>query len=80
MLMKTTEGVQLTSTCALFVSAPNQLDLRIRPEMLARWHRAGFRRCWGWKSIDTSKLDRFQPTDSAGREALPASFLGALGQ
>src|ERR1700687_185716 len=22
----------------------------IRPETLVRWHRAGFRRCWRWKS------------------------------
>jgi hypothetical protein len=60
--------------------ALNQLVLRIRPEVPVRRHRAGFRHCWRWKSIETPKLERFQQTDSAGCEALPALFLGALGQ
>jgi hypothetical protein len=60
--------------------ALNQLDPGIRPEMLVRWHRAGFRNRWSWKSIDTPKLDRFKSTDRAGSEPLPALFLGALGQ
>jgi len=60
--------------------ALNQLVLRIQPEAPVRQHRAGFRHCWRWKSIETPKLERFQQTDSAGCEALPALFLGALGQ
>jgi hypothetical protein len=27
----------------------------IRPEILVRWHRAGFRRYWRWKSLCVSK-------------------------
>ena len=48
----------------------------IRPETLVRWHRAGFRRYWRWKShprggrpqIDTDL--RVDPADEHGESAL----------
>jgi hypothetical protein len=75
-------GIKVVLTIALLAILELSARLAIkRPESVQlRWHRAGFRRCWNWKSIDTPKLDRFQPTDRAGCEALQALFLRALGQ
>jgi hypothetical protein len=33
----------------------------IRPETLVRWHRAGFRRCWRWKSRSLGGLPLIEP-------------------
>jgi hypothetical protein len=48
----------------------------IRPETLVRWHRAGFRCYWRWKSLPLggrpeieTKL-RIDPTDEQGETAL----------
>ena len=34
----------------------------IQPETLVRWHRAGFRRYWRWKSRNLAAGRRFQPS------------------
>jgi len=39
----------------------------IRPETLVRWHRAGFRRYWRWKSRNLGG----RPRIDAGLRALP---------
>jgi type II secretory pathway pseudopilin PulG len=41
--------VRLTNTDRWFPSILQVLTI-IRPETLVRWHRAGFRRYWRWKS------------------------------
>src|SRR5881275_3575502 len=38
----------------------------IRPETLVRWHRAGFRRYWRWKSLSVPKI-RFCNSGDEGR-------------
>src|ERR1700721_3526615 len=42
----------------LYRLAPDVLDALqiVRPETLVRWHRAGFRGYWGWKSNPGSGL------------------------
>jgi hypothetical protein len=40
-----------------FPSTPDVLTI-IRPETLVRWHRAGFRRYWHWKSRRRGGDDR----------------------
>ena len=48
--------------CELFPNARDALAI-VRPETVLRWHRAGFRSYWSWKS-------RRQP----GRPAVPAEI------
>src|SRR5438093_9868302 len=43
-----------------------EVEMTIRPEALVRWHRAGFRRYWRWKSRNLGSL----PPIDAGLRAL----------
>src|SRR5258708_32080221 len=49
----------------------------VQPETLVRWHRAGFRRYWRWKSASTGRaiadrggIARADPADEQGEFAL----------
>src|SRR5246500_3280942 len=51
----------------------------IRPETLVRWHTAGFRRCWRWKSRRRGGLPRVEtePRALIRRMSIENPFWGA---
>jgi hypothetical protein len=57
--------VQFTNSDRLFFVQLYQVMTSIRPETLVRWHRAGFRRYWRWRSRPAEDRRRFAGIDPA---------------
>jgi hypothetical protein len=54
----------------------------VQPETVLRWHRAGFKAFWRWKSrnrVGRPKIDRGEVYDIANNQITGAAFLGTVG-